>query len=295
MASTGGTNGHSASAVKKQGDGFMNFSSPALLGRKPSVWKRFTLIELLVVIAIIAILASMLLPALGQAREKARRTACASRLKQWSLILEIYAGEYDGWMPSKHGGGSDYMVRNGIRVETIAALKDSGANRDILSCPNTPTGSGHGTVDFYQKYWDNESGTLAIGYTYYGGVGTDTRGQRNDTYGWYYHAIKGSPNRHVPTVNKRFYHYINWYGQDLPVIPEEDGVLMDNYWEGFTYMGHHVNGGSKYCVNPSGLAHENTLEQCSGANVLYADGHVAWVIPSAANLRHERSQSVMYY
>ena len=62
--------------------------------------KGFTLIELLVVIAIIAILASMMLPALGAAREAGRSAACINNLKQFGIALTIYADDSDGKYPS---------------------------------------------------------------------------------------------------------------------------------------------------------------------------------------------------
>ena len=57
----------------------------------------FTLIELLVVISIIAVLMSVMMPALGKAREQAKKTMCANNVKQFGLANQLYATEFDGW------------------------------------------------------------------------------------------------------------------------------------------------------------------------------------------------------
>jgi prepilin-type N-terminal cleavage/methylation domain-containing protein/prepilin-type processing-associated H-X9-DG protein len=102
----------------------------------------FTLIELLVVIAVIAILAALLLPAVSKAKESARRTDCASNLRQIVIASAMYADEHEDRFPEQAGDGLPVRAMGGDGSNYYDLLMPYLGNPQVWVCPSTHANPG---------------------------------------------------------------------------------------------------------------------------------------------------------
>ncbi len=220
----------------------------------------FTLIELLVVVAIIALLVSILVPAVQKAREQANRAVCAGNLHHWGIAMNTYAYDNDGRYPPNSLWPTGPYLRPGSfcfdteeEMERFAFYQWYARGASFWNCPNMAAiNSPYPPYQWLGIWW------LLTGYTYTG----DGAATGFNFIGWSEepHAPQGQADPGKWNLMNDYNYRIWWAG-----------------FEAFRQVAHVEGGGAlDWTLPETDMYPWGEAVESAGGNQLYNDGSASW-------------------
>ena len=240
--------------------------------------KALTLIELLVVIAIIALLLSVIIPALKKAKEQANKIVCSSQIKQQNLALLMYAQANEEKMPMMTWSGGQWLWD--VSYFTTDVIIASGADRKIFRCPGNRVDTNETR---YWRYSEHFSGPVSdstpepsstsqrqqhwrvISYSYL----METKNGRGDIW-----AASEPGATKVPSTEKKF---IDKTTQTRNPSGQMELVTDSVIDYGSTYKWIIPDIYADWAMGTNHMERRGgEIKEPAGSNIGFLDGHVTW-------------------